>query len=258
MSLVNKYNFLRWDNDGSPDTTCTDDYMLPVASGDELKFQINFDTPISDDITNWELGVWLPHDAIAIRNIAALSEADVDGTNFNIYAEWELDAIPGPWFRLVIYDTGDSDAIKYWSNALKYYATAPSNTYVINYRNSYDRLNFIYEVITSYYNQFRIHGRVADRLNQEELDGYTTSNGHYVQAQDIHRVTANVQAWFLDADSHEAMRAAVSHNDFNIDDVRYYKGENTYSTAPAGAERQRWSGEIRMYLYDYTVVASNT
>ena len=255
MSLVNKYNFLRWDDDGSPLTSCEDNYILPVVAADVLKFYINFDSPISDDTSTWKLGIWLSDVGIAIRDIATMTEVDIDGTNHDIYVEYTLNALPGPWFRLVIYD--GSDNIKYWSNALRYYAVEPDNTYVVKYRNSFNRVNFNYEDITAFYNQFRINGRVADRVPQREVTGYTISSGHWIQAKDIHRAIETVQTYFLDKYTHEAMMAAVSCDEFYIDTVRYYAGENEYSGTPQG-ESQRWNAEIKMYLYDYTVVASNT
>jgi len=255
--IVNKYNFLRWDDDGSPATTCDDNYLLPVMENDTLSFYINFDDPISDDITNWELGVWIPDDAIVIRDIATISEDDVDGTNNNLYATVTIGVYPGPWFRFVIYDTGDGDAIKYWSNPLKY-KTDDYNTYVIKYRNDFNILNFEYENVESYTNQFRITGRIGDQLTTKDTTGYELSSGLFEIAKSIFRKTEDIQTYGLDQYTHEAFYAAIGHSHLYFDNVRHEAtDQDTYAQNPQG-EVTRWNGAVRMQIFDYTAVASNT
>ena len=256
MSKVNKYNFMRWDNDGTPSTSCEDAYLLPVMVNDTFSFYINFDDPISDVTTNWELGLWIPDDAIVIRNIATISEDDVDGTNHNLYSSFTVGVFPGPWFRLVIYDTADSDAIKYWSSPLRY-KTSDFNTFVIKYRNNFSILNFEYENVLSYTNQFRITGRIAEQLATKNTTGYELSSGQYEIAKNIYRKTQEIQTYGFDQYAHEAFYAAIGSSDLYFDDVRHEATEDTYAQDPQG-EATQWHGSVRMQIFDYTVVASNT
>lgn len=255
MSQVNKYNLFRWDDDGSPDTTCSQ-YAVPTMSGDVIGCYINFDDPISDDISNWELGIWVPS-AIVVRDIATINAVDLDGTTKDLYFEYTVGSLPR-WFRFVIYDTADADAIKYWSNGLKF-KTVAGYTMKIKYRNDYNQINFNYEQVPSFYNQARIDAQIGEPRPITDTVGYRTSLGLPVTSKNIYSKQVQLVPFMLDAEAHMAMAVAVKSRYFYLDDTRYYTLQgDTYDSGAVDQYYPRWSGRVTLYEYGYTVVASNT
>lgn len=257
MNPVNKYNPIIWASGETPDTDCSAEYSFPHVTGDTVSFYINFDTPISSDITNWQLGIWIPDNAIVIPNIATINKDDIDGVNFNIYASLVLGAMPGPWFRLVISDIGDSNRIKYWSSPF-HPQSSSDDTIVLKYRNSFNQMNFYYENITTFYNQVRINAILAEPIPVREVTGYKTTSGHFVNAKSVYKKSKLLKTLFLDELAHDGISAMIHHDEIYFDLVRYYSEDNNYEIENIQAETEFWNGSVRLFLYDYTLVASNT
>lgn len=255
MSQVNRYNLIRWDNDGSPPTTCTQ-YALPVISGDTVGAYINFDDPISNDGSSWELGIWVPS-AIVVRNIATLSNIEVISGVYDLYFEYVAGSLPR-WFRFVIYDPTDSDAIKYWSNGFNF-KTSSDNKLVLKYRNSYNQINFNYEQATSFYNQCRIDAILGEPRPVTDNVGYQTSLGIPATSKNIFSKQWKIVTLMMDAEAHMAMAVALKTDEFYLDGTRYYtRGEDIYDDGAVDQYLQLFNGNCLIYEYDYTVVASNT
>ena len=248
MSLINKYNMIVWDDDGSPATTCVNEYAYPIVEGDTIGFYINFYGSMQEDASGWEIGWWTPS-AIFLGDIATLTEDSVDGTNRNLYGEVVVGVLPRSILRLVIYDPSDSNAIKYWSKAFRF-KTSTANTAVFKYRNYRSVLNYEFENVSTFYNQVRVDIRIGEPIAASDTDGYEITTGHPVRSKTVHRVTREFETQFWDA-------TEMSHIYF--DGERYERpigGQYTQETV--SEEYSFWLGRIRLEQYDFTVVASNT
>lgn len=255
MSQVNKYNLFRWDDGGSPDEICSQ-YAIPVTDGDAIGCYVNFDDPITDDGSDWEVGIWIPS-SIVVRNIATLNSVEVITDTYDLYFEYTVGVLPR-WFRFVIYDPTDSDAIKYWSNGLKYKSVA-GNTMTIKYRNNYNQVNINYEQIPDFYIQARIDAILGEPRPITDTVGYITSLGLPVTSKNIFSLQWKLVTLMMDAGAHLAMAKAVKSDEFYLGGTRYYtKQEDIYDSGATDQNYQRWNGNCLIYEHDYTVVATNT
>lgn len=257
MSLINKYNMIVWDDDGSPSTSCVNEYTYPIIEGDTIGFYINFYTPLTEDASGWQIG-WWTSGAIILGNIAALSEDVIDGANRNLYGEVTVGVLPRTLLRLVIYDPSDSNAIKYWSKGFRY-KTSSANTSVFKYRNYRNVLNYEFENVTAFYNQVRIDVRIGEPIAANDTEGYEVTTGHKVRSKTIHRVSREFETQFFDEQAHQGFNAATEMSHFYFDNERYERDTGAqYTQETVSKEYSFWLGRLRLEQYDFTAVASNT
>ena len=257
MSLINKYNMIVWDDDGSPPDNCENEYSYPIVVGDTIGFYINFFDNMQEDVSAWEIGWWIPN-TIILGNIATLNEDDVDGTNKNLYGEVTVGVLPRSLLRLVIYDTDDSNAIKYWSKPFRF-RTSTEGTSVFKYRNYRNILNYEFENVATFYNQVRIDVRIGEPIATADTDGYDITTGHPVRSKTVHKLTREFETKFWDERAHQGFSAATEMSHIYFDGVRYERPIGSqYNQETLGKDFPFWLGRIRLEQYNYTVVASNT
>jgi len=254
MNSSNYYNFISWESGATPAATITDEAVYPFITGDSINFYINFYTPIDVDVSAWKIGIWLPAVGIVLGNIGTLNQDSVDGVNFNLYASLTLGVMPGPWFRLVLYE---GTTVKYWSSPFTP-RTVSTNTIVLKYRNSFNILNFEYENITTFYNKLRIMAKLGEPRVERESIGYDISSGLFVSAKSVLKISKNLAIFGLDENGHNAMGALPAHDEIYLDDIRYYAADQNYEPENITSEHYLWNGKIRLYKYEQTVIASNT
>jgi hypothetical protein len=257
MSLINKYNMIVWDDDGSPLDSCANEYAYPILEGDTIGFYINFFDNMATDASAWEVGWWVPNEII-LGDIATLNEDVIDGTNRNLYSEVTVGVLPRSLLRLVIYDPDDSNAIKYWSRAFRFKTTS-ANTAVFKYRNYRNVLNYEFENVSAFYNQVRIDIRIGEPITTNDTEGYDITTGHRIRSKTVHRVTREFETQFWDEYAHQGFNAATEMSHFYFDGIRYERDTGAqYTQETVSKEYSFWLGRIRLEQYDYTAVASNT
>jgi hypothetical protein len=150
---------------------------------------------------------------------------------YNFYSQYTVNDIAAGCYRMVIHD--ENNLIKYISNKIKFSNTIAPFSYKIRYRNAKNILNFDYETLTAFYNQFRIDLFIRQPKNQTNRIGYDLISGAFNPVRTVTGTVKEFLAKMYNAEDHAALNAATIHKTFEVFEdgsfVKYERGEGEQS-----------------------------
>lgn len=191
------------------------------ANLDELETDGNFD--------NWQLDlVFADSFNTAASNIAPLLQDFIQGYSYRFYIN-EF-TVPSAYsfgcYRLVIQDGTN---VLYISNKIKYSKTIAPYSKKIQYRNNLNILNFNYEGLPAYKNQFRIDLVVNQSNGDIRKVGYELVSSSFNAVRTLAGNTEQfITEKYIDLD-HDAFEGATVHKEISVfingEFVTYTRGE---------------------------------
>ena len=209
---------------------------VTLLPNDVLSFYANLDTlETNANFGSWSLNlVFADSFGLAASNIASLTQDVISGSDYRFYLnQFTIPSnIAIDCYRLVIVDTTDSQVL-YISNSFKIGSKIAAYTSSIQYRNDIDILNFNYEGLPSYKNQFRIDLVVRNPIFSVNRIGYDLVNGSFNPVRTVKGKNKECITEAYDEFDHEAWNAATIHSELDIFEEgafrRYDRGESDYT-----------------------------
>jgi sugar lactone lactonase YvrE len=188
-------------------------YAVTLFAKETLSFYANLDTlEDSANFASWRLDIVNSDFITQAYGVATLTQDIISGSDYRFYLDqWEiLDYLNKGCYRFVIIDTTDN-TVKYISNVWDYSSTISYFTKRIRYRNPEDILNFDYETLTTYKNEFRVNMVQRQPSYSTARTGYTLIDGSFNPV----RTTTGMEFDFITENyndlDHEAWNAATIH-----------------------------------------------
>jgi len=237
-------------------------YALPLYKNDEIKHLCNY---VFDEYEEpfglSKLGLYdVANNQIYLRDIATLNYIELGGDNYTFYFEYTIPpSMIYDEIRFVIYkDWTGSDEIIYLSNLFQFISNT-ENTSLIKYTNSKNALDYYYESLASFYNQFRVDMHKGRPQFRQQTIGYETYEGKTINTRTNIQKPVMFETRFLDEAAHEAMFAVFQHSEFYIDGVRYEKpnGSEYEITWSEFDDNKIGNGSIELNLYSYSKAIKN-
>ena len=199
---------------------------------DTFAFYANLDVLEDDpDFSTWTLNIAHDNFIIAYPNVGTLNQDFITGYEYRFWSSFTVpEGINAGCYYLIVLD--GSHNVKYISNIIKAKETT-DYTFKTRYRNGKNILNFNYEGLTAFYNQFRIGLVIRQPIPQSRNVGYDLIRGSF---NPVRNVTGSekqfITLWYNEGD-HEAFSAASSHRVFEVAEdgqwVLYVRGESEYN-----------------------------
>jgi len=199
-----------------------DSVVVNFFKNDEISFYANLDS-LEDNanFSSWRLDlVDAETFSTLYYGIGTLTKDIISGSDYRFY----LDSlsIPTTWesgcYRMVIVDESNQSVL-YISNPFKYSSQLAPYTEAIRFRNNVNILNFNYETLTSFKNEFRI--RVVKRQGSPVANriGYDLINGNFNPVRTTTGIKLKFVTDFYSLLDHEAWNSAI------IQDLEIYNDE---------------------------------
>ena len=272
MSLVNRYNFLRWDDGVAPATVEADmptgyildpnrcDYRPLLAASEALNFHINapaglawIDTPNTHKLAL--LNEWGTVINADIATLQVHTFAVTGGTAKTFYASVIIDGtVPAGNYYFQIKTA--AGVVKLTSNQVR---VVPSGTDHRQYSSlckfRHDRYYYgiNYQDISTFYQQFRLHLNEIENqfdVNKEVYDEVTT--GKQRTYNSFIRQEKKAEAYYFDKYAHEAAAIMFEHSLLYIN-LKRYTAKSGYKIITN--QRSKISkGEVELYLEEFASV----
>jgi hypothetical protein len=254
MAVLNSNNFCTWS-----DSVDTCYYALPLYQGDLISIFGNFvfdDTVVA--FANLKLGLWSSNLGIYLEDIVSLNQIVISGNNYSWYTDdWTVPNLPNSEnFRFVLYNAPST--ILYYSNSFKKVSNT-GYTSIVKYRNSNDTLGYLYETATTFYNKFRVDLWTGRPDYNENVKGYDTYEGDFINVKSDIQKTREFQTRFFDEVSHEAFFSMLAQSEILIDSVEYKKQQDKgYDIAWSEDDGNKiGNGTVDLLRVDYSAAVIN-
>lgn len=253
MTLLNSNNFCSW---SASIETCY--YALPLVEGDSMGIFSNF---ILDNAVNpfadLKVGLWSKNLGIYIPDIAK----SIILSNLPDY-QWYIDGWSVPIlpknenYRFVMYNAPST--ILFYSNSFRF-VNNTDYTSVVRYRNANDALGYLYETATTFFNEFRVDVWTGRPNYPENVRGYETYEGGFIQVKSDIQKLRTFETRYLDEVSHEAFSSMLTQSEFYIDEIRYKKqSDQSYDIAwSEGDDSKIGMGAVSLLVNDYSAAVIN-
>lgn len=254
MAVINNNNFCTW---SASIEECN--YALPLFQGDSINMFMNFvlDNTVVP-FANLKLGLWSSDLGIYLGTIVALNQIVISGNNYSFYAdEWTVPALPrNENFRFVLFNAPST--ILYYSNSFRV-VNNTDYTSVVRYRNSNDALGYLYEDVPSFYNEFRADVWTGRPNYNENVRGYETYEGGFIQVKSDVQKLRTFETRFFDEIAHEAFFSMISQSEFYIDEILYKKqSDQSYDIAWSDDDDNKiGNGAVSLLVDDYSAAVIN-
>ena len=183
--MINNNNFCQWFTSVQ---TCY--YALPLYEGDGINIFGNFvlDNSVVP-FSGLKFGLYSDElEGIYLHDISTINQLIISGNNYSIYMnEWIVPLLFDGNYRFVLYTDGP-ETILYYSNAFRKVSNTQYTSWV-KYRNAENTLNYLYESVPSFYNEFRVDLWTGRPTFNENAKGYDTYEGDFIQVKaDIQKI----------------------------------------------------------------------
>jgi hypothetical protein len=205
---------------------------IVLVAGDTYRQYFNLDTlETSGSFVDWHFDLLTDGFATAYADIGILTKDELDG-GYRFYVEFVVPSgIPPGCYYLAVVDEFYNQ-VNYLSNVVEY-STITDYTKIVRFRNNKNILNYNYEVLTSFYNQFRIKVQQRHQTPNINATGYDLINGSFNPVRYTQGSSEEFITLWYDKEDHEAFNAMTIHSDFYVEDggemIQYIRGENDYS-----------------------------
>jgi hypothetical protein len=149
------------------------------------------------------------------EDITTLAKDVISGSDYRWYADvFEFPSVQTGCYRFVIEDTVGGN-ILYISDEIEV-VDSTDGLMFCRYRNAKNILNYNYEVLSSFYNQFHVELKKRKPLRNETTEGYGLTNGSFKRVRTtLTKSYEFVTGWF-DESEHDATHEMSIHSDLNI------------------------------------------
>lgn len=187
-----------------------------LLNQDLISFYANIDLDDSSNFSSWRLDLLNSQGDTIVFDVATLSKDIISGSSFRFYVE-DLEVpevLPGGYYFAVRVDQNTL----YESNMFKISTISPY-ALKVRFRNNVNILNFNYETLTSFKNEFRLRlvkrqgSPVANRI------GYDLINGNFNPVRTTTGIKLKFVTDFYSLLDHEAWNSAI------IQDLEIYNDE---------------------------------
>lgn len=207
-----------------------DNPIVTLFPTEKFQWYANLDELETDgNFANWQLDlVFADSFNTAASNIAPLEQDFIQGYNYRFYIN-EF-TVPSTYsfgcYRLVIQDGTN---VLYISNKIKYSKTIAPHSFKVQYRNNLNILNFNYEGLPAYKNQFRIDLVVTQSNGDVRKVGYELVSSSFNAVRTLNGNTEQfITEKYIDLD-HDAFEGATVHKEISVfingEFVTYTRGE---------------------------------
>lgn len=241
MSLINRYNYLRWD-DGEPAASIESDlpngyirdrsrcdYKPLLVPAEAMRFYINTDVGLAwaDDPNTHKLALLNEQGTVIDADIAPLQVHNfqtVPSILRTYYAEVIIDSsvTPGTYYLQI---RTAADVVKLTSNKIQVVATTSdyrNNTVLAKFRHDRYFYGINYHDVATFYQQFRIHLNKNDMQFEGEKEVYSeVTSGKKRTFNNFMHQTAKVEAYYFDELAHEAAAVMFDHDELYLNLKRY-------------------------------------
>lgn len=269
MSIINRYNFLRWNSDAAESTSVLDpakgyerdkskcNYMPLLINGETLRFYINTLDGLNSIIASPGTAKLKLVNAITGQvvnsDIATLQQdpftTEGGDSVFTFFASVAPSAIPPGQYFFRIGDDVDNFLD---SN----YVYVPRNTEYLNYtvlcRFRHDRYFYAvnYQNISDFYQQFRLHFNQIDTQYENDKDIYNeVTTGKQRTYNNFKKKTRKVEAYYFDDFAHDAAEIMFDSDEVYINGKQYIT-KGTYKILPNPLSKLH-KGEADLYDQDF-------
>jgi hypothetical protein len=192
-------------------------YKHKYVTGENYAFYNNSDTLESDvNFNYWSFNLVHSDSFILVyEDITTLVKDVISGSDYRWYADvFEFPPVGNGCYRFVIEDT-ISGNIFYISDEIEV-VDSTDGLMFCRYRNGKNMLNYNYEGLSSFYNQFHVEMKKRKPARNESTEGYELTSGSFKRVRTtLTKTWEFVTGWF-DETEHEATHAMAVHNDLNI------------------------------------------
>lgn len=255
MASINNNNFCQW---FTSIPTCY--HALPLYEADGINIFVNY---VFDDavvpFSGLKVGLYSDKlEAIYLRDISTINQIVLTGDEYSIYFdEWVVPVLFEGNYRFVLYTDGP-ETILYYSNAFRKVSNTDYTSWV-KYKNSNSTLDYLYESVPSFYNEFRIDLYTGRPSFNENVRGHETYEGDFLQVKSDIQKTIDFETRFMDDGAHEAFFSMLSHSEVLIDDIQYKKTQKQgYEiTWSEDDDNKIGTGNINLLRVDYSAAIKN-
>lgn len=269
--LLNRQNFLRWDDGQSPSTVEGDiaegylqdrnrcNYRPLLAASEALRFYINVPEGLSFiEAPNVHLLALVKKDGtVADSDIATLQvhEFAVDGgTAKTFYAEVIIDGTVAPGVYFFQIKKGSDVALT--SNEIHVVPAGTAHreySSLVKFRHDRYFYGINYHDVSTFYQQFRLHINKLGSENDNDREVYTevTTGKQRVYNNSMKRIV-KVETYYFDKYAHEAAGVMFEHDEVFINLKKYTaKGVYKETTNPRS---KIFKGEIELYDEEFASI----
>ena len=193
------------------------------APGERYAFYANFDQPISDPaFANFRLDIYKGNTPV-LTNIGTLQQDMVTGFTYNIYSIFDFPELTNGYYQFVIFDAV-ANVIKATSNFIlvendpAFYNNAP----MVMYRNESNIYGFNYELLTDFFNIFRLSLiKIDAQYDLQKTQYRNTSDKRLRNIKSYRFKYRKIESYYFTEDDHDAASVMYEHDGIYIDGVKY-------------------------------------
>ncbi|MBL7738719.1 MAG: hypothetical protein JNK14_05830 [Chitinophagaceae bacterium] len=269
MSLVNRYNFLRWDDGEAAVSIEADlptgynidpsrcDYRPLLVTGEAMRFYINalngldiISTPDLNvlNLVNAETG------AVVVSDVATLQQHQfIDGTGATVktyYAEVVIDSTV-PVGRYVFEVRSSGNVLLLQSNQIR----VVSSNYLTNSclcKFAHDRYFYgiNYQDLAGFYQQFRLNINETDNQFESDKEVYNEiTTGKQRTYNNFMKQLKKAETYYFDKYAHEAAAIMFQHDELYIN-LKRYTAKDVYKIS-YDQRSKIMKGECELYLEEF-------
>lgn len=241
--LVNRNNFLRWDDGSSPSTVEADlptgyildpnrcDYLPLFAASEAMIFHINAPAGLSwaDDPNTHKLALISEAGTVINANVATLQVHNFTataGAAKTYYASVTIDGtVTAGIYYYQIKTAGGT--VKLTSNKFRVVAAGTAHreySSLCKFRHDRYFYGTNYQDLATFYQQFRIHLNQIDTQFDNDREVYNeVTTGKQRQYNNFMKEVKKVETYYFDKYAHEAATVMFDHDELYINLKRYTK-----------------------------------
>lgn len=270
MSLVNQYNFLRWDDGTTPSTIEGDiatgytrdpgrcDYKPVLIDSEAMRFYINAPSGMSwiDDPNTFKLALMNESGTVIDDDIAPLQvhSFDIDsGTVKTYYAEVVIDGTvtPGTYYFAITDASGE--VIQLTSNKFSVMATSSNYrtiTTLAKFRHDRYFYGINYQDLLTFYQQFRLHINKIDEQPEGDKEVYNeVTTGKQRTYNNFMKQVRKVETYYFDRLAHDAAAIMFDHQELYLN-LKRYTPKGIYKINPDVLSKIS-KGEVELYNEEF-------
>lgn len=251
---LNKYNFLRWfdgcdnvDSNAIPRIFVKDlgaCYPILLYPGERTSFYLNFNLDV-----NYTFTVFLMQDNVKVgSSLCTLTQLTISTGVYEYYGQFTCPSVANGYYRLGLYSGSDLMAV---SNVLEVTRDISKSVYV-RFRHGKQMYGYNYNLIPSFYNEFRLNIYEADKQVDYNMDQYRSVSSNKLRNYDKHVDRFwKFETYYFDEGAHEACEIMIAHDEIYINTKKFlFKEGYKPNLDPAGKLSK---GEFQLYEEQYSI-----
>jgi hypothetical protein len=192
-------------------------YKHKYVTGSTYSFYNNSST-LEDDVNfNYWLFSLVHSDSFipVYEDIATLTKDIISGTDYRWYVDsFVFPSVENGCYRFIVEDT-ISGNVFYISDQIEV-VDSDEGLMLVKYRNAKNILNYDYETLTTFYNQFHIEMFKRKPQRPETTEGYSLVDGSFKRVRTVLTKTYEFITGWFDEPEHDATHAMTIHSTLDV------------------------------------------